>query len=584
MMRVLLLQPEDVPERGPWTRQRWDLIVDLGKSSQFSAARWERQYGCPVLRTDSFRHGIADGRKLREIFSVGRGQLVDEEGVDWWELMLPLVTTDGLTALALRALALEINPSAELWATRPGGIAAMLAAALGRAVRDFGDSRIVRSFARAARYAGLLRRFSFSQIKEIFFDKYDPGYEWRSRFANGKRSCNEPVVLLPSAYENVSRMAAAYAQILPEQPFLMVATRQSAKKCVLPTNVYLRDLADYASASNPATEAISLVERWVKLRTELQSYPELNILLRSGVLDAFPAWIRDGLRVRNAWKEVLEREVIKGVLCGDDSNRYTRLPVLLAARRKIPTVDFHHGAMDGRYVLKELPCDLYLTKNEMERDYMARVCGLPEDKIAVGAPLSAVSRPVAGRRVAERSSIILFSEPYEVANMRTQEVYRELLPPLCRVARESGHGLILKLHPFESLSQRRTMVREILTPEDCKIVNVLDGPLTTELLAQAWCGITVESTTVIDCLQNGIRCFLCSWLAHSPFEYVQQYARFEIGEALQNAQQLLEIPRRMSDPRQPSTIKVDLSPTVDPETLRAWLTKPCDTLGARSLG
>ena len=115
-------------------------------------------------------------------------------------------------------------------------------------------------------------------------------------------------------------------------------------------------------------------------------------------------------------------------------------------------------------------------------------------------------------------------------------------------------------------------------------MTVIDGPLTTELLAQAWCGITVESTTVIDCLQNGIRCFLCSWLAHSPFEYVQQYARFEIGEALQNAQQLLEIPRRMSDPRQPSTIKVDLSPTVDPETLRAWLTKPCDTLGARSLG
>jgi hypothetical protein len=584
MMRVLLLQPEDVPERGPWTRQRWDLIVDLGKSSQFSAERWGRQHGCPILRTDSFRHGIADGKKLREIFSFGRGQLVDEEGIDWWELMLPLLTTDGLTALALRAVAQEINPSADLWATRSGGIAAMLAVAMCRTVRNFGESRIVRSFAGAARYAGLLRRFSFSQIKEIFFDKYDPGYEWRSRFADAKRVCGEPVVLLPSAYENVSRMAAAYAQILPEQPFLMVATRQNAKKCVLPTNVYLRDLADYASASNPATEAASLVERWMKVRTDLQSYPELNILLRSGVLDAFPAWIRDGIRVRNAWRGVLDREVIKGVLCGDDSNRYTRLPVLLAARRKIPTVDFHHGAMDGRYVLKELPCDLYLTKNEMERDYMARVCGLPEDRIAVGAPLSAVSRPVAGRRFAERRAIIFFSEPYEVANMRTQEVYREILPPLCRVARESERGLILKLHPFESLSQRRTMVREVLALKDCKIVTVVDGPLTTELLAQTWCGITVESTTVIDCLQNGIRCFLCGWLAHSPFDYVQQYARFGIGEALQNSQQLLEIPRRMSDPRQPSTVKVDLSSTVDPEMLRAWLTKPRDTLGARSLG
>ena len=75
--------------------------------------------------------------------------------------------------------------------------------------------------------------------------------------------------------------------------------------------------------------------------------------------------------------------------------------------------------------------------------------------------------------------------------MRTQEVYRELLPPLCRVARESERGLILKLHPFESLSQRRTIVREVLALKDCEIVTVVDGPLTTELLAQAWCGITV---------------------------------------------------------------------------------------------
>src|SRR3974390_1342513 len=35
-MRVLLLHPDDSPRQGPWSRQRWDLIVDLGKSSTFS--------------------------------------------------------------------------------------------------------------------------------------------------------------------------------------------------------------------------------------------------------------------------------------------------------------------------------------------------------------------------------------------------------------------------------------------------------------------------------------------------------------------------------------------------------------------
>ena len=111
----------------------------------------------------------------------------------------------------------------------------------------------------------------------------------------------------------------------------------------------------------------------------------------------------------------------------------------------------------------------------------------------------------------------------KLPGMRADEVYRELLPSLCRVARQSGRGVIIKLHPFESLSQRVAMVRDILTPEDRNLVNVVDGPLTSALLAQAWFGITVESTTVIDCLRNGICCFLCGWMSLSPYEYPQQY-------------------------------------------------------------
>jgi hypothetical protein len=576
-MRVLLLEPEDSPERGPWSRQHWDLIVDLGKSSAFSEERWARQYGCPVLRSDCFRHGIADAKKVREIFSVGRGRLLDEEGIDWWDLLSLLVAPYALNLLALQSVAKEINPSAELWATRPGGAAGILAIVLNRSVQTFVDRGLARSAARAVHYAKLVRRFSVAQINEILLDKYDSGYAWRSRFAARPRGSVEPVVLLPSAYENVSRMAAAYARLLPEQPFLMVATRQSAKQFAPPTNVQVQDLAAYAKPGSHTAEATSLIEQWMKLRADLQASPELQVLSRAGVLGSFPAWIRDGLSSRNAWREVLEREVISGVLCGDDSNRYTRLPVLLAARRKIPTVDFHHGALDGRYVFKEFPCDRYLAKSEMERDYLLRVCGLPAERIVMGAPSSGDVRSGDVRSASEsqstrRTSIILFSEPYEAAGMRTHEVYRELLPSLCRVARESGHGLILKLHPFESLSQRGSIVRDVLTPEDCSLVRIVDGPLTTEVMEQAWFGITVESTTVIDCLQNDVCCFLCGWLAHSPFEYVQQYARFGIGEILQAAGQLLEIPRRLADFHNRTTIKANLYATVDPAMLKGWLT------------
>jgi hypothetical protein len=582
-MRVLLLQPEDTPERGPWSRQHWDLIVDLGKSSAFSEEKWGRQYGCRVLSVEPYRHGIADAKKVREIFSAGRGRLIDEEEIDWWDLLSLLVAFDGLTVVALLSMASEIGPSAELWATRPGVTARMLAIVLNRPLQHFGESGLARSASRVMHYAGLVRRFSAAQVKEILLDKYDADYEWRSRFAARPQSCAEPVVLLPSAYRNVSRMAAAYAQLLPEQPFLMVATRQNGKQFAPASNVQVRDLAAYAKAGSSTAELTSLIERWTQLRTDLQSFPELRVLVQAGVLDSFPGWLRDGLSARNAWREVLEREPVCGVLCGDDSNLYTRLPVLLAARRKIPTVDFHHGALDGRYILKELPCDLYLAKSEMERDYLLRVCGLPAEKVVLGAPAPGNAPSAIESTHPSQSSAILFSEPYEVAGLREDEVYRELLPSLCRVARQGGRGVILKLHPFESLSQRRRMVRDILTPEDRNLVNVVDGPLTSDLMARAWFGITVESTTVIDCLRNGICCFLCGWMSLSPYEYAQQYARFGVGEVLQDARQLLEIPSRLAEFQKRPPMKLNLSATADPAMLQRWLTKSRDADDARPI-
>ncbi len=536
---------------------------------------WGRQYGCPVLRADSFRHGIADAKHVREMFSAGSGRLVDEEGIDWWDLMSLLVAPYALALPTLLSVAKEISPSAELWATRPGGVAEIVALALRRPLETFEPSGLARTAARAKHYAGLVRRFSPAELAEIFLDKYDAGYQWRSRFAERPQPCAKPVVLLPSAYTNVSRMAAAYARLLPEQPFLMVATRRSAWQFVAPANVQVRGLAAYAKADSTGAEIKSLTERWMKLRADLCESPELRVLVQAGLLDSFPDWIRDGMSARNAWREVLEREPVEGVLCGDDSNLYTRLPVLLAARRKlkIKTVDFHHGALDGRYALKALPCDLYLAKNEMERDYLLRVCGLPAEKVVLGAPAPENTPSAIEFTHPSQSSAILFSEPYEVAGLRADEVYRELLPSLCRVARQSGRGVIIKLHPFESLSQRRRMVRDILTPEDRNLVTVVDGPLTSELMARAWFGITVESTTAIDCLRNGICCFLCGWMSMSPYEYAQQYARFGVGEVLQDAQQLLEIPSRLAEFQKRPPMKLNLSVTVDPAVLQRWLTK-----------
>ncbi len=70
--------------------------------------------------------------------------------------------------------------------------------------------------------------------------------------------------------------------------------------------------------------------------------------------------------------------------------------------------------------------------------------------------------------------------------------------------KEHGRSLIIKLHPFESRSQREKLVREVLGSSHQEFVEVIEGPLTPDLMSRAWFGITVESTTVIDCLQNGV--------------------------------------------------------------------------------
>ena len=156
--------------------------------------------------------------------------------------------------------------------------------------------------------------------------------------------------------------------------------------------------------------------------------------------------------------------------------------------------------------------------------------------------------------------------------MRPEEVYRELLPSLCRVARENGRSVVIKLHPFESRSQRTKLVRDVLQSDDRDLVTVIDGPLTPELMNRAWFGITVESTTAMDCMRNGVRCFLCGWLSMSSYEYPKQYARFGVGDALQDVRQVSEIPRRLAETKAQPVSRWNLFPTPNPALLRRWLT------------
>jgi hypothetical protein len=544
-VKILLLHPEDSPRRGPWTLQKWDLIIDLGKSSESTTASWQELARCPVLRLESFRRSVEDPRLAGQILRTGFGQLLDQQGLDWWELTSLLIHSDLETAIALRRLVGDVDLNGELSATRPDWPINGLALLLGRDVRTFGDPASKKFARQVGRYSRLFQKLKPAQWIEIFWDKYDAGYQWRSRVTPSPPRGSAPVVLLPSAYTNVSRMAREYARLLPEQQFLLVATRNSGLRFERSSNVRVAKLAAYANAGGSIPECATILQGWAHLRAQLESIPELALLARIGLLEPFAKWFRTGLAVRDAWQGVFDREPVTAVLCGDDSNWYTRLPVIMARKRNFPTIDFHHGAFDGRFLLKELSSDFYLAKSEMERDYLLRVCNLRAEKIIVGAPYAAAPARTQLNH-GSRSSIVFFSEPYESTGGRPEEVYRELMPALCRLSSEQGCELVLKLHPFENPVERFSLLAAVLDASDLARVKIVSGPLSDKLLAAAWFGITVESSTTVDCTRHSVPCFVCEWLVSTPYGYVQQYARFGVGHLLHSRTEVLEIPRILS--------------------------------------
>jgi hypothetical protein len=389
---------------------------------------------------------------------------------------------------------------------------------------------------------------------DIFWDKYDAGYQLRGRLA-GKIlatkkvaqksvSTKRPAVLLPSAYVNVSRTEMAYANTFPEENFLLVTTRRSGWVQDAPPNVEAVWLSSYASLRDRSREIAEMESGWRSLLRHLEGMLEFRILNSLGRLNFFMDWIRHGFEVRDAWANVFDREPIQGVLCADDSNPYTRIPVLLAQKLGLPNIACHHGALDGRYFFKRTYGDVIWARGKMEEDYLVRCCGVPPERVEIGAPQlpadwNDASRP-GGREF--RPYLLFLSEASDQSGGRSEEFYRDILPQLADMALATGRTLIVKLHPAESKRERAGMIERILSSRQKSATRLVSGPLTEDLLSQAWFGITILSTVAMECAVRGIPCFLCTWLECWPYGYVKQFIRFEVGIGLNHPDEIGKIP------------------------------------------
>jgi len=278
---------------------------------------------------------------------------------------------------------------------------------------------------------------------------------------------------------------------------------------------------------------------------DLTGTAEFDILHRLGYLDSFPRRFQHGFEVRDAWRNVLDTEPVHALLCADDSNPYTRIPLLLAQARGLPNIACHHGALDGRYIFKRSYGEIIWAKGKMEKDYLERVCGVPQQIVEIAAPA-----PPANWTTLEASKpdgfqpyLLFFSEACDVSGGgRQEEFYGDILPPLADLALSTGRELIVKLHPAESERERAGIISRILSPAQKAVTRVVSGPLTEDLLAKAWFGITILSTVAFECAVRGIPCFLCKWLEFWPYGYVEQFIRFGVGMGLNDPAEIQRIP------------------------------------------
>jgi hypothetical protein len=204
----------------------------------------------------------------------------------------------------------------------------------------------------------------------------------------------------------------------------------------------------------------------------------------------------------------------------------------------------------------------------MERDYLVKECGVPRERIFVGAPPGSY---FAARGNGAGTHVVFFSEPYELYYGRTETLYAELLPRLCAVAREHGRKVMVKLHPFESLTVRSELVARVLTDDDRKLVEVTADPVSERLLRKIWFSLTVESSVAVECALAAVPCFLCGWFDIDLYSYGKQYERFGAARILHDPADISRIPALLELERPGAEVRNELYRQITLEDFEAVL-------------
>jgi len=579
-MKVLLLHPEDALGQSH-PGQHWDLVVDIGRAPGGTYQRWSRQAECPVISIHDYAEETEDLYRLRQLLRFGSGRVTDRCGIDWWEMLSLEIVSDLHHLMLIHRLSKELDAGCELYTTRPH----LLSTALQRLL----DSRLTtlengfQSVIRRAKHSrNVFLHLDAAQVLQVIEDKFDGKHSIRRRFTRRRQtSTGKPVILLPSAYINVTRTALSYAGLLPDHQFLLVHTRGNAKLSWLPGNVRAASLTPYFVPSNKK-ETAGLIESWHSLQKQLVGCAEeFDTADGVGLLGRVAALLPWGIALRDAWSQFFQSENVTACLSADDSNAPSSIPLILAKKRGLPALACHHGALNYVMAIKANHAEFYLAKSEMERDYLKRTCHVAAEKLVIVVPSGAHPMPLP--RPARRSApwLVFFSEPYQSYGWRSDEVYRDLLPRLRGLAQACGLKLVFKLHPFDSVKGYRRMLRRLI-PTHAGQIEVLAGPPSDQLWNDTRLALTVQSSTALECTARNIPVFLCAWLRDSYSGYVHQYLRFGVGHLLESSEQIASIPALLATEDGESFEQQGARRTVDPVDFARLLSGTSHTLPVAS--
>jgi hypothetical protein len=569
-MKVLLLHGED-EFSASFLSKDFDLIVDFARAPRSTYEHWSRRSGCPTISLYDFAEEVEDLYATKKLLQSGMELMVDQSGIDWWDLLSVVIVPGLQNAMLISKLADYLGVGCELHASRSFPLALGLQHLVKTKLEV--PKNINPALRKVQHYFKVFSELDISQLYQVAQDKFDREHNLRRRVASCALGSNTPVFLLPSAYINVSRIAASTAEMLPDQDFLLVCARASGKLRSLPKNVRMASLDSYFAPADKG-EVTRLMKGWEVLKRQLiSSSKEFELVGIIGAFRRMPSLLGWALALRTAWTRVFEMEHIAGCLCADDTNPYSRIPLILAKQKAIPNVALHHGALDLYMAVKKQHADFYLAKSAMEHDYLLRRCRVEPERL-VGPTPTVFSEPTTARVMELQSAknwLVFFTEPYQAGSWRVTEVYRELLPRLIQTAFECRLKLVFKLHPFESAKGHMRMLQKHLSREQVHQMKIIAGSPSPELWRNTRAALTVESTTALECAALGIPVFFCAWLRHYHGAYLEQYSRFGFGHVLESAAQLANVPQLLRS-HGAAPIERESPMTVEPQLLRELLT------------